>query len=207
MMKTEPAAPRGRRKKIDEVALADANEASRKLGAKQRQQQSGGEPAEAPKAKRKKAAAADKGKAAAGTGTGRGRQRQSNGAEGTGEQQGAGASGKAAAGTEMRGGTKQVLITEVPMTGRGGRPAGEEDYPFSKLTPAHKDGDGRIVGPSFFIPMTDSAEGKLAAARKRHKALFWSRKVTEVPEGSRKAVEGLRIWRGTPELADLANRT
>lgn len=103
---------------------------------------------------------------------------------------------------EMRGGSKQVLITEAVISGRGGRPRGEEDYPFGMLQPARKV-DGKIVGPSFFIPMTDSADGKLAVARKRYKAqgaVFWSRKVFEQVDGKGEPVEGLRIWRGSPEL-------
>jgi len=124
-------------------------------------------------------------------------------------KQGASASGKtsmAAPDSEMRGGTKQVLMTEAVITGRGGRPAGVEDYPFGELPPAYKDADGTIKGISFFIPMTDKAEGKLAAARKRHRdadgnpALFWSRKVFERVNGEGPVVEGLRIWRGTPKL-------
>lgn len=113
---------------------------------------------------------------------------------------------------EVRGGAKQVLITEVAMNGRGGRPAGIEDYPFGELAPAQKGADGKIVGPSFFIPLSDRAEGRLAAARKRHKdannkpALFWSRKRREQVNGEGPEVDGLRIWRGTPELENIAKR-
>jgi len=89
----------------------------------------------------------------------------------------------------------------VVIAGRGGRPAGIEKYPFGELAPARKEADGRIVGPSFFIPEDDSALGKLAAARKRHHALFWSRSVTEQVNGRGPLVKGLRIWRGTEELA------
>ena len=111
------------------------------------------------------------------------------------------AAGKTTAGTEIRGGAKQVLITEATISGRGGRPAGIEEYPFGDLTPARKEADGSIVGPSFFIPLDDRAVGRLAAARKRHKCLFWSRKVFEQVNGKGPKVEGLRIWRGTPDLA------
>lgn len=111
------------------------------------------------------------------------------------------AAGKTAAGMEIRGGAKQVLITEATISGRGGRPAGIEEYPFGELTPARKEADGSIVGPSFFIPLDDRAIGRLAAARKRHKCLFWSRKVFEQVNGNGPKVEGLRIWRGTPDLA------
>ena len=126
------------------------------------------------------------------------------------DKQGASTSGKpeAAADTvgEMRGGAKQVLMTEAVLPGRGGRPAGVEEYPFSQLTPAKKDADGQIKGMSFFIPLTDRAEGKLAVARKRYReedgspALFWSRRVFEKVNGSGEPVEGLRIWRGSPKL-------
>lgn len=142
----------------------------------------------------------------------RGRAQQS--AEGVGGigKQGASASGKAPAADtagEIRGGTKQVLITEARIGGRGGRPAGVEDYPFGELTPARKEKDGTIVGPSFFIPMEDRAQGKLAAARKRHRdadgrpAIFLSRKTKERLNGDGPLVEGLRIWRGTREIAEL----
>lgn len=120
--------------------------------------------------------------------------------------------GATSAATEFRGGAKQVLITEAVMTGRTGRPAGVEDYPFGELAPATKDKDGKITGQSFFIPLDDRAEGRLAAARKRHKeadgspALFWSRKRSEQINGNGPEVEGLRIWRGTPELKDIAKR-
>lgn len=142
-----------------------------------------------------------------------GKQKQSA-AAGTklGKQGGAAAGKQIDSDVEMRGGTKQVLISEVAMTGRGGRPAGIEEYPFGDLTPAHKTDDGKIAGPSFFIPSDDRAEGRLAAARKRHKdangkpALFWSRKRREQVNGQGSEVEGLRIWRGTPDLTEIAKR-
>lgn len=138
----------------------------------------------------------------------RGKAQQSEGVGGMGKQD-AGSAGKAPKADttgELRGGTKQVLITEAKITGRGGRPAGIEDYPFGELTPARKQSDGSIVGPSFFIPESDRAAGKLAAARKRHReadgrpALFWSRKTRERINGQGPEVPGLRIWRGTPDL-------
>ena len=142
-----------------------------------------------------------------------GRQKQTGAADPKIGKQGATAAGKQIdAVSEMRGGTKQVLISEVAMTGRGGRPAGVEEYPFGDLTPAHKTDDGKIAGPSFFIPSDDRAEGRLAAARKRHKdangkpALFWSRKRREQVNGQGSEVEGLRIWRGTPDLTEIAKR-
>ena len=108
--------------------------------------------------------------------------------------------GAGSVGTEMRGGAKQVLITEAVLEGRGGRPRGEEAYPFGVLTPAVKR-DGKIVGPSFFIPMSDKANGKLAVARKRYPDhTFWSRRCFEQIDGKGEAVEGLRIWCGSPEL-------
>ncbi len=66
-----------------------------------------------------------------------GKQKQSA-AAGTklGKQGGAAAGKQIDSDVEMRGGTKQVLISEVAMTGRGGRPAGIEEYPFGDLTPA-----------------------------------------------------------------------
>ncbi len=176
---------RGRPKKIDPAAIAAATAASMALG---KQQQSKTPPK----------AANDK-------------QKQDGGGSAAIGKQGAAASGKAAMKSdepagETRGGTKQVLITEAKITGRGGRPAGIEDYPFGELKPARKMSDGSIVGPSFFIPDEDRASGKLAAARKRHRdadgtpALFWSRKVFEQVNGTGPKVAGLRIWRGTSEL-------
>lgn len=106
------------------------------------------------------------------------------------------------------GGTKQVLISVLEMeTGKSGRKRLPEEYPFDQLTPATKTADGKIMGPSFFIPSSDRAEGRLAAARKRHKCLFWSRKTFErvTPDGPE--VAGLRIWKGDEELAALANRS
>lgn len=191
MTNTKTKTPARGRKKIDEAALTAANEASKALGKQQ----------QADKAKTTKSRAKPA--------TGVGRQRQSAAAAPTMEKQGASASGKpklAAVPNEVRGGSKQVLITEVALTGRSGRPAGIEDYPFGDLTPARKEADGRIVGPSFFIPMSDKAEGKLAAARKRHReddgspAVFWSRKVYEQVDGKGDLVEGLRIWRGTRSI-------
>lgn len=167
------------RKKIDQVALDATNEASKALSEKQQQ-----------------AASKPRAKAA----TGLGKQRQADAAVPVMEKQGASASGKSAPVEELRGGTKQVLITEAVMVGRSGRPAGVEEYPFGELPPAYKDENGQIVGLSFFIPMTDKAEGKLAAARKRHKCLFWSRTVFEQVNGKGPKVEGLRIWRGTPDI-------
>jgi hypothetical protein len=168
-----------------------------------KQQQSAAPAAAAPPAA---AATKPKQKRARNPGThvprGPGKQTQTDGAAGAVDRQGATASGKGGDDTsgELRGGTKQVLITDAVIFGRGGRPRDPEEYPFSALKPAHKDPDGRIVGPSFFIPMADRAEGRLASARKREKALFWSRKVKEQVNGRGQPVEGLRIWRGTPEL-------
>lgn len=148
------------------------------------------------------AATADKQTQAKGEGIGRPSQ-----VEGSLGKQGASSGGKAStASGELRGGTRQVLITEAVMEGRSGRPAGEEEYPFSMLTPATKGKDGKIVGPSFFIAGKKRAEGILAAARKRHKALFWSRTVHDSEDGKSEPTEGLRIWRGTPELTDIAKR-
>jgi len=175
------------RKKIDQAALDAANEASKALSEKQ--QQAASKP-------RAKAAPKTRAKAA----TGLGKQRQADAAAPVMEKQGASASGKSAPVEELRGGTKQVLITEAVMVGRSGRPAGVEEYPFGELPPAYKDENGQIVGLSFFIPMTDKAEGKLSAARKRHKCLFWSRTVYEQVNGKGPKVEGLRIWRGTPDI-------
>jgi hypothetical protein len=138
-----------------------------------------------------------------------GKQKQSAEAATMVGKQGASASGKAtkaAPPAELRGGTKQVLMTEAVIPGRGGRPAGIEDYPFGELPEAYKDENGTIKGVSFFIPLTDKAEGKLAAARKRHRdadgtpALFWSRKVFQQINGVGPVVEGLLIWRGTSKL-------
>ena len=217
-------APKRGRKKIDEAALAAANEASQKLGKAQqaakakpngkadtgpgKQTQAGKAPPFAKggaagkagdKAPAKKAAGKPAAKKGAAKG-GAGKQQQSAGAGSIGRQ------GSNSVGTEMRGGTKQVLISETRIAGRGGRPRGEEEYPFSKLKPAKKNGDGSIVGPSFFIPDSDKAKGKLAVARKRERAdglpsLYWSRKVREAVNGEGPEVPGLRIWLGTPALA------
>lgn len=192
MTKTNTKTPtRGRKKPIDEAALTAANEASKTLG----KQQQAAKEAPAKKTRSKPAT------------TGLGKQRQSAADAPVIEKQGASASGKATdQSTEMRGGTKQVLITEAVVTGRGGRPAGVEEYPFGELAPARKEADGTIVGQSFFIPTSDRAEGRLAAARKRHReadgspAVFWSRKCYEQVDGKGDLVQGLRIWRGTPKI-------
>jgi hypothetical protein len=106
------------------------------------------------------------------------------------------------------GGTKQVLISVLEMeTGKSGRKRLPEEYPFDQLTPATKTADGKIMGPSFFIPISDRAEGRLAAARKRHKCLFWSRKTFEAVTPGGEVVPGLRIWRGDEALAELANKS
>lgn len=136
--------------------------------------------------------------------TGLGKQTQSDTAGDTGKQ-GAGASGKDKTSQEIRGGAKQVLITETAMGARPRRAPGPEEYPFGMLTPAKKLGNGDIVGQSFFIPNTDSAKGRLSAARKRHGGLFWSRKVEEQVDGKGPKVSGLRVWRGTPSLAGEVN--
>lgn len=216
-MKKQAEQVRGRgRKAVDTTKLAELNEASIALG----KQQQAAKLAPAKRGRPQKLVAEDAtgiGKQQQATGSTPARatrkpagekQVQSGAAEtGVVEKQGASASGKTGEANgsvagEMRGGAKQVLITEATLTGRGGRPAGIEEYPFAELTAARKETDGRIVGPSFFIPMNDRAEGRLAAARKRHKALFWSRKVTEAVNGKGAKVEGLRIWRGTPELSN-----
>ncbi len=94
---------------------------------------------------------------------------------------------------ELRGGTKQVLITEATMSPRGGAPSQPEEYPFSALEPARKTPNG-IAGPSFFIPSTDKPEAKLSTARKRHKGVkFWSRNVEEEINGQ--LTQGMRVWR------------
>lgn len=164
-------------------------------------------PVEAPKKAPKKADAPAAAKRSAGTGKGKANQPQQAGDASMGKQ-GADTSGKVPEMTEpetMRGGTKNVLIQTMALSGRGGRPAKEEDYPFSKLTPSVMVGS-TIQGPSFFIPDSDSAGGKLANARKRHGVLFWSRKTVEQIDGKGPAVPGLRIWRGTPELETQARR-
>lgn len=95
------------------------------------------------------------------------------------------------------GGTKEVPITVAALPDKGytKRELAPEEYPFSKLTPAVKQGD-EIVGPSFFIPETDNPDRLIATARKRHKKegiSFWTRKASE-KVGSRK-VQGKRVWR------------
>jgi hypothetical protein len=179
------SAPRAKRRtKADiDAAVVAGNAASADLG-KQRQ-------------------AAEPKKARPAIGAGFGKQKQSDDTSPTGKQ-GEGASGKSPETTELRGGTKQVLITTASLGSKPGRPALPEDYPFGMLEPAKMVGD-EIIGPSFFIPESDKAEGKLAAARKRHKALFWSRSTSEQVNGKGAKVPGLRIWRGTPELTK-ANR-
>lgn len=125
--------------------------------------------------------------------------RQQNGMQQSGESQGsAGAtgSGKSPEAQEIRGGTKQVLIQNTKVPGRGGRPQGAEDYPFSQLTPAKKVA-GDIEGPSFFIPNEDNPDSHLATARKRYKPTkFWSRATIEkVNPGDTEVTGGLRIWK------------
>lgn len=114
----------------------------------------------------------------------------SAGASGAGKIENAGQSGGDG---EMRGGTKQVLMTEVKLPGRGGRPQGEEEYPFGDLPFAKKVG-GEIVGLSFFIPDADGPDSHLATARKRHKPIkFWSRATMEKHDGA--MTKGLRVWK------------
>lgn len=122
-----------------------------------------------------------------GTGGGRGQraangpQRGENDGNGNGKTSGTGTNN--AAPKDVNG----VLIETVPVPGRGGRQMSAEKYPFAALTPAVKQADGSMVGPSFLIPANsdDKPENVLAAARKRHTGkTFISRKV----DG------GVRVW-------------
>lgn len=95
---------------------------------------------------------------------------------------------------ELRGGTKQVLITNEAITPRGGAPRQPEEYPFADLQPAKKGPHG-IEGPSFFIPKSDNPDAKLATARKRYKdRRFWSRNMMGKIDGKGEDVAGMRIW-------------
>lgn len=95
---------------------------------------------------------------------------------------------------EVRGGTKQVLITNEAITPRGGAPRQPEEYPFAELQPAKKGAHG-IEGPSFFIPKDDNPDAKLATARKRYKdKKFWSRNMMGKIDGKGDEVPGMRIW-------------
>lgn len=194
---TATAPARGRRSKADmSAALEAANAAS--LALSQKQQQAAAKPATAPK----KAPAADKTVTApAGAKRGAGRQKQDAGAPATpSPKQGATTAGKVGAPPELRGGIKNVLITEEAIGSRGGRKGLPEAYPFDIIAPARKNDQGHIVGQSFFIPDTDNGASKVAAARRRHKTLFWTTKTKAVVDG--KEVEGIRVWRGTENLME-----
>lgn len=97
----------------------------------------------------------------------------------------------------MFGGTKQVLIETVAMSGRGGRKQGPELYPFGDLPPSEMDG-AVITGPSFFIPETAEPKKVIASGRKRHKGsgkVFLTRQ-TQGPseQDPNKLVPGVRVW-------------
>lgn len=129
-------------------------------------------------------------------GSGRGKSGQQQGADTsmnpTGKQ--GGTAGKADTGP-IYAGAKQVLIEEVPMPSRIGRPRQEEEYPFLALKPSVMQGKA-IMGPSFFIPNSDNAERHVTAARKRHKGItFWTRKVMGQINGQGPEVPGIRVWR------------
>lgn len=105
--------------------------------------------------------------------------------------------------TPMFGGSKQVLIEEVAMGSRGGRKQGVETYPFGDLEPS-RIVEGSIVGPSFFIPESESPKTLIAAARKRHKPagkIFLTRQMNGKPVGSEQEVPGTRVWL-SPEKAN-----
>lgn len=93
------------------------------------------------------------------------------------------------------GGTKQVPIQEMSMSGRGGRRQSPEAYPFGELAPSRCE-SGSIVGPSFFIPDSDYPKRLIAAGRKRHKYLgkiFLTRQMSGPgPDGQ--TVPGVRVW-------------
>lgn len=154
-----------------------------------KQTQAAGATVDPSKPKRQRKPAGDKGAAQQGGGD-----QGSAGSTGAGGKDSAGQT----AGNEMRGGTKQVLMEEVKLPGRGGRPQGEEEYPFGELPSARKEA-GEIVGLSFFIPDADGPDSHLATARKRHKPTkFWSRATMEKIDGT--MVKGLRVWKA-PEGA------
>lgn len=143
----------------------------------------------------------------AGSRRGRGRQQQSADAGVVGKQ-GDSTSGKQSdASGEFRGGAKQVLIADVTLPTRSGRRRLPEDYPFAELAERpSKLVDGQISGPSFFIPESDRADGKVTVARKRYGGLWITRRTEEQVNGEGPVVRGLRVWRGSPELENVAKR-
>lgn len=197
--KTTTMPKRGRRSNADKAAAAAAPKTPAAEIGKQTQAAA---PAAKPKAPRTARKAANK--PSGDVGLGKQMQSDTSGSAGGTGKQGAETSGKNKDQQEVRGGAKQVLITEAAMGARPRRAPGPEEYPFGQLAPAKKVGDD-IIGQSFFIPNSDSAKGRLSAARKRHGGLFWSRKTEEQIDGKGPKVAGLRVWRGTPELASAVN--
>jgi hypothetical protein len=115
------------------------------------------------------------------------------------------------------GGTAGVPImmlehVEPTFSGRTPKP---EEYPFSKLEHSKKV-EGKLVGPSFFIPNSAKPETVLARYRKRWNGYdgkeyrkFQSHANTMEIDG--KMVQGMSVWRATKEeeaagRADLEKR-
>jgi hypothetical protein len=102
----------------------------------------------------------------------------------------------------MRGGTKNVKITEEIILSRGGlNTQREEPYPFTDLPMSVRLADGSFKGPSFFIPKSDNPDQCIATARKRFRAegktAFVTRKTEEIVEGqeAKGKQPGQRIWK------------
>ncbi|ARK07481.1 hypothetical protein LAV_00081 [Sphingobium phage Lacusarx] len=91
----------------------------------------------------------------------------------------------------------QVVIEDMEAPNRGAAVLAEEIWPFGLLKPSVIGENGKLTGPSFFIPDVDVGEKALSSARKRYKVdkiKFTSRKmVGKGPDGVE--CEGLRIWR------------
>lgn len=103
--------------------------------------------------------------------------------------------------------TRQVLLQEMEVPGRGGRNVQPELYPFRSM-PFAEMRDGKIVGKSFFIPESEHPAQVVASGRKRHRGLpvkFFTRRTSEVVEGQEELGEqkGLRVWKVTPEMVKL----
>lgn len=81
---------------------------------------------------------------------------------------------------------RKVLIEEVVVPSRGGRPRGKENYPFAALTPVAPNASGELSGNCIFIPYADEPRKHIANARKRYRDWVF---ITRSTSG------GKMIWR------------
>jgi hypothetical protein len=81
---------------------------------------------------------------------------------------------------------QRVPVAWRSLPGRGGRPRGEERYPFSSLEPVLTREDGLAEGPSFLIPEADNPNSKLSIGRRQNPGKTFV---------SRAVPGGVLVWR------------